>query len=199
MDRDWFDYTVEELKQFDAGYHFTKDKGKNYPFRGKNISFMTVEEVLHTFPSQKFNIDLKDKNPAQVKYWAELIKKFNAEYRVLTASQFTENLIEVRKVFPKMATSFSAGEVFKFYIVNKFGRLKTKKFDADAFQIPIRLGPFHLIKPKFVQNAHKFGYKIHVWTINEQEKMKELLDLGVDAIFTDNPRLLKPVLEEKFG
>ncbi len=190
-------YTVDELKQFDAGYNFTLDWGTTFPFRGKDITFMTVEEALNTFPNQKFNIDLKDNNPDQVQYWAELIKKYNAEDRVLTASQFIKNLIEVRKIFPNMATSFSAGEVFKFYIANKFGRLKSKKWQADAFQIPIRLGPFHLITPKFIKNAHKFGYKIHIWTINEQKQMKALFDMGIDAIFTDNPRLLKPVIEEK--
>ena len=191
-------YTVEELKKFDAGYKFTRDEGKTYPFRDKNITFMTVEEALKVFPDQKFNIDLKDNNPLQVKYWAELIKKYDAEKRVLTASQYTSNLMEVRKTFPGMATSFSAGEVFKFYIANKFGRLKTKMFEADAFQIPIRLGPFHLIRPKFIRNAHRLGFKLHIWTINEQDIMKELFEMGIDAIFTDNPRLLKPVIKEKF-
>lgn len=188
------DYTVEELKKFDVGYHFTTDMGKTYPYRDKGITFMTVDEVLERFPSQKFNIDLKDNNPSQVKLWAELIKKYDASNRILTASQYTQNLDEVREYYPEMATSFSAGEVFKFYVSNKFGRLKSRKFSGDALQIPVRLGPFHLIKPKFIETAHKFDYKIHVWTINEEEEMKILLKLGVDGIFTDNPRILKAVL-----
>jgi len=189
------DYTVEELKEFDTGYHFTPDMGKTYPFRDKNITFMTVEEVLNKFPSQHFNIDLKDNNPNQVKLWTELIKKYNASERVLTASQYTQNLIKVRKSFPEMATSFSAGEVFKFYISNKLGRLKSRKFGGDALQIPVRLGPFHLIKPKFIETAHKFDYKIHVWTINDKDEMKRLLEMGIDGIFTDNPRIFKKVIE----
>ena len=104
-------YTLNELKQFDTGYNFTLDGGVSFPYRRKNITFMTVEEALYTFPNQKFNIDLKDNNPDQVKYWTELIKKYDAVDRVLTASQYTENLIKVRKIFPNMATSFSAGEV----------------------------------------------------------------------------------------
>lgn len=188
------DYTVEELKKFDAGYHFTTDIGKTYPYRDKGITYMTVNDVLERFSTQHFNIDLKDNNPSQVKLWADLIKKYDASNRILTASQYTQNLVEVRKNFPEMATSFSAGEVFKFYISNKFGRSKSKKFNGDALQIPIRLGPFHLIKPKFIETAHKFDYKIHVWTINEEEEMKSLLKLGVDGIFTDNPRILKAVL-----
>jgi glycerophosphoryl diester phosphodiesterase len=192
------DYTVEELKKFDAGYNFTTDEGNSFPFRGKGISFITVDEILSAFPNQKFNIDLKVNNPSQVKYWADLIKNYGAEDRVLTASQYSQNLIEVRKIFPNMATSFSAREVFKFYIANKCGRLKFRKFTGDALQIPVRMGPFHLIKPKFVKNAHKWGIKIHVWTINEQDQMKELFDMGIDAIFTDNPHAIKPIIQEKF-
>jgi glycerophosphoryl diester phosphodiesterase len=189
------DYTLEELFEFDAGHNFTIDDGKTHPFRGKGVKFISVEKLLKEFPNQKFNIDLKDNNSSQVEAWADLIKKKDAVERVLTASQFTKNLIEVRKHFPSMATSFSAGEVFKFYIGNKFGRLKPGRFHGDALQIPVRLGPFHLIKPKFIKNAQEYGYKIHVWTINEKEEMRMLLNMGVDGIFTDDPIKLKEVLE----
>jgi len=35
---------------------------------------------------------------------------------------------------------------------------------------------------------------VHVWTINEEPEMHRLLDLGVDAIMTDRPDLLRDVL-----
>ena len=35
---------------------------------------------------------------------------------------------------------------------------------------------------------------MHVWTIDDAAEMGELLDLGVDAIMTDRPRLLREVL-----
>jgi len=92
---------------------------------------MSVKEVLEGFPGQKFNIDLKDNNPDQVAFWADLIKHYDAVDRVLTASQYSKNLEKVRALFPTMATSFSAGEVFKFYLRNKLGGLKwlqKKKF-----------------------------------------------------------------------
>jgi glycerophosphoryl diester phosphodiesterase len=38
---------------------------------------------------------------------------------------------------------------------------------------------------------------VHVWTINDRGKMGELLDLGVDGIFSDRPTLLKEVLVER--
>ena len=36
--------------------------------------------------------------------------------------------------------------------------------------------------------------KVHVWTINEEKDMQRLIDLGVDGIMTDKPKVLKNVL-----
>jgi len=193
------DFTLEELKEFDAGYYFTPDGGQTFPFRGKGITFISVKEVLEEFPHQKFNIDLKDNNPEQVAFWAELINEYDAVEWVFTASQYSKNLEKVRALFPTMATSFSAGEVVKFYLRNKLGGLKwlqKKKFGGDALQIPIKMFGLRLVSPKSIKNAHALGYKIHVWTINEADAMRSLLEMGVDGIFTDNPRILKKVLAD---
>jgi len=157
--------------------------------------------MLERFPNQRFNIDLKDNNPRQVKHWSELIKKHDAIHRVLTASQYTKNLVEVRKIFPGMAISFTAGEVFKFYIKNKFRgfeKLKKKKFGGVALQILIKMSGMRTVSERSLKNAHELGFKMHVWTINHEKTMISLLDIGIDAIFTDDPVLLKRVLSEYF-
>ena len=152
--------------------------------------------MLEKFPNQKFNIDLKDNNPSQVELWAELIKEHDAMDKVLTASFYQKNLIEVRRQLPDIATAFSLIESFKFYIANKFGRIKSSNFKGDAFEIPRRAGPFHLIRPKFIENAHKYEFKVYVWTINETKDMEHILSMGVDGIFTDDPIKLKAVLDK---
>ncbi|NIV97894.1 glycerophosphodiester phosphodiesterase, partial [Candidatus Saccharibacteria bacterium] len=38
------DFTLDELKQFDAGYNWTEDK-TTYPYRGKGIKIPTLTEV----------------------------------------------------------------------------------------------------------------------------------------------------------
>lgn len=192
------DYNLAELKGFDAGYKFTSDGGQTFPFRGKGITFMSVREVLEKFPNQRFNIDLKDNNPDQVALWADLITEYDAVNRVLTASQFTANLKLVRNAFPEMATSFSAGEVFRYYIRNKLGMVKGMHFEGSALQVPVRMAGLRIISEKSIKNAHRKGYKLHVWTINDQKTMRDLFEMGVDAIFTDRPRLLKEVITEFF-
>ena len=53
------EHTLSELRVYDAGYTFTKDSGRTYPFRGQGIHISTLEEVLEACPGQRFNIDLK--------------------------------------------------------------------------------------------------------------------------------------------
>ncbi|MCP4433340.1 MAG: glycerophosphodiester phosphodiesterase, partial [Gammaproteobacteria bacterium] len=43
--------------------------------------------------------------------------------------------------------------------------------------------------------AHELGLLVNVWTVNEPDRMRELLDMNVDGIITDYPNRLRQVLE----
>ena len=45
--------------------------------------------------------------------------------------------------------------------------------------------------------AHARGVQVHVWTINEADRMHRLLDLGVDGIMTDHIDTLREVMVER--
>jgi glycerophosphoryl diester phosphodiesterase len=51
-----------------------------------------------------------------------------------------------------------------------------------------------LVTAGFVRAAHRAGLPVHVWTVNDEATMRALLDLGVDGIMTDRPRLLRDVI-----
>jgi glycerophosphoryl diester phosphodiesterase len=38
--------------------------------------------------------------------------------------------------------------------------------------------------------AHGRNLKVHVWTVNDEAQMRELIRLGVDGIITDQPARL---------
>ena len=52
-------------------------------------------------------------------------------------------------------------------------------------------------RPGLVRRAHAAGRPVHVWTVDDPDEMRELLDRGVDGIFTDRTDLLKDVLTER--
>jgi glycerophosphoryl diester phosphodiesterase len=68
---------------------------------------------------------------------------------------------------------------------------------ADCLQVPLRRGPVPIVTRRFVRAAHRAGLPVHVWTINDEPTMHALLDLGVDGVMTDRPRLLRAVFESR--
>jgi glycerophosphoryl diester phosphodiesterase len=48
-----------------------------------------------------------------------------------------------------------------------------------------------------VRSFHRRGYQAHVWTVNDPDEMHRFYDLGVDAVITDRPDLLRDVLRER--
>jgi glycerophosphoryl diester phosphodiesterase len=51
--------------------------------------------------------------------------------------------------------------------------------------------------PEWVQLAKEQKKIVNVWTVNEEEVMREMIALGVDYITTDEPVLLQQVLKSK--
>ena len=48
-----------------------------------------------------------------------------------------------------------------------------------------------------VEEAHRLGLEVIVWTVNEPAEMAALVDRGVDGIITDRPDLLRLVMAQK--
>ena len=68
---------------------------------------------------------------------------------------------------------------------------------ARCVQVPPRQGAIRVVTPRFVETAHDHGLHVHVWTIDDREKISELLDMGVDGIMSDDTRTLRSVLDER--
>jgi glycerophosphoryl diester phosphodiesterase len=63
-------------------------------------------------------------------------------------------------------------------------------------QVPIYHYGIKLVTKRFVKYVQSIGLKIHVWTINDENTMRELIDLGVDGIITDRPKVLNKILSK---
>ncbi len=48
--------------------------------------------------------------------------------------------------------------------------------------------------PGWVKEAHDLGMSVNVWTVNSEENMRKLADMGVDCITTNEPALCRKVL-----
>ena len=68
---------------------------------------------------------------------------------------------------------------------------------AVALQVPTTFDTLTVVSRDFVDAAHDAGLAVHVWTINTESEMNELIDLGVDGIISDTPTPLARLLDER--
>ena len=190
------DHTLEELRRFDAGYTFTQDGGKTFPFRGKGVRICTLAEALEHCPGQRFNIDLKTKCPEIVDEFIRVIREHDAVDRVVGASFHLSNLKRLRRLAPDFLTSVTTAEVVPLLFRQKTHTLPKAFKRKIIFQIPMAAGPVKVVTPAFVKAMHQRGAVVMVWTINDEETMRKLFEMGVDSVMTDDPALVIKVADE---
>ncbi len=193
------DLTLAELKELDAAYHYTSDQGKSFPLRGKGLRIPTLKEVFQAFPARRINIEIKQLCPGFEQKLLALIQEYSMEDKVLIAAEQHSYSQAFRPLAPQLACSASRREVTIFYILLllRLGFFYDAKI--DALQVPEYHGRLHLVTPRFIKEAHKKNFRVHVWTINDEKDMERLLRWGVDGIITDYPNRLKRVLQNHCG
>ncbi len=191
-------YTLKELKELDAGYGFFDKKTGQAPFRNQGTTIPTLSETLRALPDMRFNLDLKGTSSTLAEKFVETVKHFQAEKRILGASFHHQQVKRVRRLLPTLATSFSSREVKALVVLQRLGVLKVLfPFNGITLQVPETYGHIRIVSPTLVRVLHEKGVSIQVWTINYAEDMHRLLDMGVDGIVTDDPRVLMQVLAER--
>lgn len=153
-----------------------------------------LEDLLHTWPDIRINID--PKHDEVVEPLGDLLQNLCALDRVCIGSFSDRRIERFRERFGRaVCTSMGPRSVAKLR-ASSFGFGRSRPAD-NCVQVPTHAGKVPLVDRRFVRRAHLLGLPVHVWTIDEPEEMRRLLDLGVDGIMTDRPAVLKQVLESR--
>ncbi|CAB4712591.1 MAG: glycerophosphodiester phosphodiesterase [Actinobacteria bacterium] len=162
----------------------------------------TFEELFEAFPHACFNIDLKSE--ASVPALAAFVAAHDtAAQRILVGSFSVERMRAFRLATAgRVPTSAHPLEVAVFALSpsGRLARLLTRGRVA-ALQVPHRLRVgrlrIRLVTPSLVRRVHAAGAHVHVWTVDEPDEMRLLLDAGVDGLVTDRTDVLRAVLVER--
>jgi glycerophosphoryl diester phosphodiesterase len=51
--------------------------------------------------------------------------------------------------------------------------------------------------PEWITNAHNRGMSVNAWTVNKEDDINRMIEIGVDAITTNEPLLVRQLLGDK--
>jgi len=149
-----------------------------------------LEDLLGEWPEVRVNIDCK--TDRAVSALVSVIRRTSSLDRVLVGAFNDRRVARVRAgLGDGLCTALGPAGVAAL----KFGRPRNAK--ASAAQVPVRQGPLVVTDARFIERAHRLGLQVHVWTIDDAAEMNRLLDMGVDGLMTDKPKILREVLEQR--
>ena len=146
-----------------------------------------TREALEAFPDLRFNLDVK---AAAAALPLGRVVAPHADRVLLTSfsdRRRRESLDAARTAGGFPATSAGQATVARALVASRLGRAMLSRALAgiDALQVPERVGVLRVVTRRFVRAVHAVGVEVHVWTVNDADAMRRLLDLGVDGLVTD--------------
>ena len=188
-------FTLEQLRAFDAGYHFTMDGGKTFPFRGRGLSIPTIDDVLEHVPGIRITVEVKIGTAQKPLF--DAIRRFDATDRVIAAGMYDADRTMFRDY--RGAVSASTEQLRPFYVAHRLRVGALAPLRADVIQIPEYWYGQRVVTARLVRELRRKRVPVHVWTVNTIEEMVRLLDDGVDGIITDRPDRAARLFQQRFG
>jgi len=191
--------TFEELRQCDAGYAL-RDENGDYPYAGMGLVVPTMEEVFDRYPGTPFVIEIKQQTPPIVDHFVEVIREYGMTDAIIGSAFSDAVLGQLRAAAPEIATNMGENETLVFW--GKAYDPVDPEYDppAEFLQVPTTYNVgdriVDVLHPGFIPRAHELDMYVQVWTINDEQDMRDLIAMGVDGIMTDDPPLLAQVIEE---
>jgi len=183
--------TANELARADAGHHSTRDGTR--PFRGVGLGVPTLASVLARYRDQRLIVEMKQDNPELARAVVETIRRADAVDRVCLGSFGLRALRAARALDAAVATSAAREEV-RWALYRSWCRWPVSRVAYAGYQVPETSGVTRLVSRRFVEHAHRSNLGVQVWTVNAERDARRLLSWGVDALITDRPDLMVPLI-----
>ena len=178
--------TLEELRKLDAG------KWKNAKFAGEKIP--TLDEMLATVPAGKRVF-------IEVKCGPEIVPELD---RVLKASKLkpeqtavisfsTDVIAAVKKARPDLQCYWVVNLAPKNQKPRSAEELIAKAKEIKADGLDLSATPAILDKA-FGAKVKAASLKLYVWTVNDLELARKMIDAGAESLTTDRPGWLREQL-----
>ncbi|PRI11342.1 glycerophosphodiester phosphodiesterase [Leucobacter massiliensis] len=151
---------------------------------------LTLRSALEDFPGVRFNVDVKA--PAAAEPTGRIVAPEG--HRVLLTSFSDASRARALRAArsagatPVPATSPGRNRLLGILaaLASGSGALAGRALAGlDALQIPERSGPVPVLSGRLLAVAAGHGVEVHVWTVNDPARMRELVGRGVSGVVTD--------------
>jgi glycerophosphoryl diester phosphodiesterase len=153
----------------------------------------SLADVLTRYTDVRIIIELKTNIPTLARAALDEVRRARAMNRVCFGSFGLRVLRAVRAMAPMVATSAAREEV-RWALYRSWVRWPVERVSYAGYQVPERSGRTRVISPRFVEYAHRAGLGVQVWTVDTEADARRLLGWGVDALITDRPDIIVPIV-----
>jgi glycerophosphoryl diester phosphodiesterase len=189
------DMPLADLQKLDAGWTFERDG--DHPFRGKGITIPTIESILKRFPSTLVTLDLKDQRADLVQPVCDLLTTLNRERDVYVGSDSGEQVLLFRKTCPAIRTSGTDDERKALRAARDANDLTFATKQLVSQPGLYASDGSRRVTEKSLAFSHAMGIAVLTWVVDDPNDMRELIDMGIDGIYTRRPDVLLKVLAER--
>lgn len=190
------DYTLEEIRELDAGSWFGNAK-----YAGEKVP--TLKEVLDLINGRcKVLIEIKHMDHPHYHDFAEKLidvirEEKNGYEWIILQSEEVEYLEAAHEYDDHVQTKkLMIGEdstpLLAFYIETKMHLGRAKEDDRMKALNP----EYHTLSTRRVFRMHARGFQVYTYSPNERSEMIKMLHMGVDGIITDFPDRLVQIRKE---
>jgi glycerophosphoryl diester phosphodiesterase len=155
-----------------------------------------LAQVLARYPEARIIIELKVNGTELARAVVADVRAARAETRVCVGSFWLGVLRTVRAVAPELATSAAREEV-RWALYRSWCRWPARDSAYSGYQVPERSGATRIVSPRFIGDAHRAGLGVQVWTVDGPADARRLLEWGADAIITNRPDLMVPIVRDE--
>jgi glycerophosphoryl diester phosphodiesterase len=178
---------LAQLKQLDAGSPFDP------AFAGERIP--TLEEVLQAFGDRLLlNVELKSTSPRDnglERAVLALVEQYKLESHVLLSSFNPFSLRRAKKIAPHIRVGLLYAPDLPLFL--------RRAWLAPLFPHEARHPEHTMVDARTMRRARRRGYRVNVWTVDDPDEMRRLIDLGVNGIITNTPDVLRKILDTTPG
>lgn len=177
------DYTLEELRKFDASAGFKGVYGKNeIPTLREYFEFVKPIEGFIT------NIELKTgvyEYPGIEKAVLDMVAEFDLEDRIIISSFNHYSVMRAKNLNP----SIKCGFLEESWILDFGAYTKARNIEC--------IHPAHFtLTEETVGEMKANGIQINTWTVNKPEDVERLYKLNVDSVIGNFPDMAKEVIDK---